>query len=188
MIKMCGSGDYLVHMDPTIIEQLKKRYSDYDDVEVHDYEGELRIKLQPDIDRKEKFNHIEVDVPPGCYVVWTRVCYNGNEETNKVMAIVDCGKEVCVNLLLDEVETCSHELAYPFGVRGLLKQLPEKEVGIAVKALMQVAGIPKKGFVRELERRLEELQEGKEAQEYLVPTRKLLEIVKSLRIKEEEDC
>ena len=188
VIKMCGNGEYLVDMDPTVIEMLKKKYSDYERVQVRDYEEYKRINLKPG--NNEKFNHIEVDVPPGCYVVWTRVCYGKNEETNKVMVIVDCGEEVCVNLLLNDVETCANEVLYPYAVRALDMRLPEKEVGIAIKSLMKVGEIPKKGFIRELEQRLEELEEAKEekeAQEYLVPTRKILEIVKSLRIKEEEE-
>lgn len=187
VIKACGNGDPLVDMDSTIIEQLKHRYADYDSVLVHDYQYERRIKLSPDNTRSgEKFNHIEVDVPPGCYVIWTRVCYTGNEETNKVMAIVDCGKEVCVNLLLNKVETCINDMLFPYALQAMNMRLPEKEIGIAIKSLMKAGEIPKKDFVRNLELRLEEIEEAK-VQEYLVPTRKILEIVKSLRIKDEEE-
>jgi len=185
VIKTCN-GDYLVDMDPSVIEELRKRYSDYDSVKVRYYKKHKRINLRPG--GGEKFNHIEVDVPPGCYVVWTRVCYGHNEETNKVMAIVDCGEEVCVNLLLNRVETCANEVLYPYALRAMDKRLPEKEVATAIKSLMEVGEIPKDEFVRELEERLEELQEAKEereAQRYLEPTAKILEIVKSLRVKEE---
>ena len=185
VIKMCGNGDPLVDMDPTIIEQLRHKYADYDIVNVRDYKEHRRIQLYPG--GGEKFNHIEVDVPPGCYVVWTRVCYGKNEETNKVMAIVDCGKEVCVNLLLNDVETCAKELLHPYALQAIDMRLPKKEVEMAIKSLMKVGEIPKKDFIRELEQRLKELQEGKEGQEYLVPTRKILEIVKSLRIEEEKE-
>lgn len=186
-IKMCGSGEPLVNMDPTIIEQLRHRYADYDKVNVRDYRDHKRIQLSPDgSPGGEKFNHIEVDVPPGCYVIWTRVCYNPwkNEETNKVMAIVDCGKEVCVNLLLNTVETCIDEVLYPYAVQAIDMRLPEKEVGIAIKSLMKAGEIPKKDFVRDLEQRLEELEEAKD-ERYLISTRKILEIVQSLRMKDE---
>ncbi len=185
VIKMCGNGEYLVDMDPTVIEMLKKKYSDYERVQVRDYEEYKRINLKPG--NNEKFNHIEVDVPPGCYVVWTRVCYGKNEETNKVMVIVDCGGEACVNLLLDKAETCVIEALYPAAILAIEKRIPENELGIAVKVLMQVAEIPKKVFVAELEQKFAELQEtkGREAQEYLKATDKLLEVVKSLRTKEE---
>jgi hypothetical protein len=185
VVKTCG-GDYLVDMDSTIMEKLRMRYADYEKVEINpNYWGEKRIRLKPG--SGDYLNHIEVDVPPGCYVVWTRVCYCGNEETNKVMVIVDCGGEACVNLLLDRAETCIKEALYPAAVLAIGMRLPENEVGIAVKALMQVAEIPKEVFVAELEQKFGELQEtkGREAQEYLKATDKLLEIVKSLRTKEE---
>lgn len=187
VIKTCG-GDYLVDMDSTIIEKLRMRYADYEKVEVNpnlDYHGAKRIRLKPG--SGDHINHIEVEIPPGCYVVWTRVCYGGNEETNKVMVIVDCGGEACVNLLLDRAETCVREVLYPAAILAIEKRIPENEVGIAVKALMQIAEIPKKVFVAELEQKFGELQEtkGRESQEYLKATDKLLEVVKSLRTKED---
>jgi hypothetical protein len=178
VIKQCGNGEPLVEMDPTIIEQLKQRYSDYDHVEIHNYQGEVRIKLQPDDTMKQKFNHIEVDVPPGCYVIWTRVCYGDNEETNKVMAIVDCNKEVCVNLLLDRVEACGRGFVYPFGIRAIQMEVPLIEVGVAVNAVLRVANVDKEEFVKDLEIKARELKDNEEAKEYLIPTMRLLEIMK----------
>lgn len=178
VIKQCGNGEPLVEMDPTIIEQLKQRYSNYDHVEVHNYQGETRIKLQPDDTMQEKFNHIEVDVPPGCYIIWTRVCYGNNEETNKVMVIVDCGKEVCVNLLLDTVDTCGRGFVYPFGVRAVQMEIPLVEVGIAVKAVLRVANVDNEAFVKDLEIKVRELKDSPNAEIYLIPTMKLLEIMK----------
>lgn len=178
VIKQCGNGEPLVEMDPTIIEQLKQRYSDYDHVEVNDYQGEIRIKLQPDDMKKQTFNHIEVDVPPGCYIVWTRVCYGDNEETNKVMAIVDCGKEVCVNLLLDTVDTCARGFVYPFGVKAIQMEVPLIEVGVAVNNVLKVANVDKETFVNDLTTKVRELKGSPEEKEYLLPTMKLLEIMK----------
>jgi hypothetical protein len=185
VIKTCN-GNYLVDMDPTVLEKLKAKYPDYQTVEVvPDYYGEKRIRLKPQVGKH--INHIEVDVPPGCYVVWTRVCYSpGNDETNKAMVIVDCSGEACVNLLLDQVETCVKQALYPAAVRAIEKQLPVEEIGIAVKALMEVAEMPKKEFVGELERRIGELRVAKEteAQEYLKASEKILEILKSPQIRQ----
>lgn len=169
-------------MDPKLLEQLKDKYPDYD-ISTHFYQGEKRIKIQPK--RGQYLTHIELKVPPGCYVVWTRVCYGKNEETNKAMAIVDCGNDVCVNLLLDKVNRCIREVLYPFAVQAMNKGLPEREVLIAVKALMEAGGIQKKEFVEENKQRIEELRDQKEAFEYLKPTQRLLEMVNSLK---EEEC
>jgi hypothetical protein len=178
VIKSC-CGDYLVDMDPMFLEQLKDKYPNYD-ISVHKYLGEKRIKIQPK--PGQYLTHIDLKVPPGCYVVWTRVCYGRNEETNKVMAIVDCGKEACVNLLLNKVNRCIREVLYPFAVQAIDKGLPEREVKIAVKALMEAGEIQKKEFVEENEQRIEELQDQKEAFEYLKPTKLILEMAKSLKM------
>ena len=43
--------------------------------------------------------HIEVEVPPGCYILTAGVVY-GNIYTDKTMVVVKCGEKVCVNLVL----------------------------------------------------------------------------------------
>lgn len=155
VIKMC-CGKYLIDMDPSVIERLREAYPGYK-VEVNrNYKDADRILLQPT--PRGYFNHIEVDVPPGCYVVWTRICHGGNEETNKVMAIVDCGQEVCVNLLLNDVETCGKEFIHPFLERAVEMKLPAKDIQAAAKAIMDVARKPEKEVVKELEQRVEEVR------------------------------
>jgi hypothetical protein len=155
VIKTCG-GMPLVDMDPTIVEQLRERYPDYANVLVHDYQGERRIMLYPGGGRH--LFHVEVDVPPGCYVVWTRICYGRNEETNKVMVVVGCGDEACVSLLLDDVRTCSKQLLHPLLERGALANLPRRELQVAAGVLMAVAEMPKKQVLAELGERLEHVE------------------------------
>lgn len=162
VIKTCG-GEPLVDMDPTIIEKLRVRYEDYKDVQVQDYKKERRIWLSPEGHRGGKpIYHIEVDVPPGCYVVWTRVCYKGNEETNKVMVIVGCGEEACVNLLLDAVETCTDELFHPLLERAVDMRIPKRDLQMVAKVLMAVAEKPKKEVAAELGQRAEEVKDMKD--------------------------
>jgi len=163
VIKTCG-GEPLVDMDPTIIEQLRVRYEDYKDVKIHNYKKERRIWLSPEGHRGGKpVYHIEVDVPPGCYVVWTRVCYTGNEETNKVMVIVGCGEEACVNLLLDAVEKCTDELFHPFLERAVDMRIPKRDLQMVAKVLMAVAEKPKNEVVAELGQRADEAKDMKDA-------------------------
>ena len=179
VIKTCN-GEYLVEMDPTVLEKLKTKYSEYDVSKNPAYEGETRIKFFPPVGKY--INHIEVDIPPGCYVVWTRVCYIQNEETQKVMVIVNCEGEACVNLLLDKTEKCVKEMLYPGAVRAIKLGLPKRELGTTVKQLLEIAEVPKEVFISDLQQKLEELKDiGKEeAREYLEPTKILLEIVNEL--------
>jgi len=156
VIKSC-CGDYLVDSDPSLIEQLKARYKDYDRIELNpDYMGSDRILLQPSNNHDRYINHIEVDVPPGCYIVWTRVCYKRNEETNKVMVIVRCGEEACINLLLDAVETCTNELFHPFFKRAVELELDKDILQGAIRGMMAVGRKPKREVEMELEQRLGE--------------------------------
>jgi len=63
-------------------------------------------------------NDIEMDVPTGCYKIFARVCYNGNEDTNAVMKIIEnCGDCYTVDLLLPEVVKCSAGVLQPLGER-----------------------------------------------------------------------
>jgi hypothetical protein len=182
VIKTC-CGDYLVDMDPTVVDRLKKQYEDFEKVEVKpNYHEETRIRLKPP--RGEHINHIEVDVPPGCYVVWTRVCHGRNEETNKVMVIVGCGDDACVNLLLNDVETCSKELLHPFLVRAVEMRLSKQELKVAAKMLMGVAEKPKKELVVELGQRLEEI-EGRKDPGLRKTIGQILEIIKAMPAKQD---
>ena len=175
VIKTCG-GDYLTDMDTTVIEKLRAQYENFEKVEVlSNYHGETRIRLKPP--SGEYINHIEVDVPPGCYVVWTRVCHGGNEETNKIMVMVGCGEDVCVNLLLNSVETCTNDVIHPLLVRGVELRLPRQELGIAANVLLAVAEKPKRELVAELNQRLEEV-EAKDEPVLLKTINTILRIIK----------
>ncbi len=155
VVKSC-CGEYLVDMDKTIIDQLRKRYPDFAIVDVlPNYHGETRIRLRPP--HGQYINHIELDVPPGCYVVWTRVCHGHNEETNKFLAIADCGDHVCVNLLLNSVETCGNHFIHPFLVQAVQLNLQREQLIFAADAVMRVAKKPKKELHAELNARLEEI-------------------------------
>ena len=181
VIKTC-CGEALVDMDPTIIETLKERYENFQDVSVHDYQGERRIKLHPG--GRGHIYHVEVDIPPGCYVVWTRVCHRRNEETNKVMVIVDCGGEACVNLLLDAVERCGKELLHPALERLYEMRFPKDDLQVVANGLMAIAEKPKKEVVQELGQRLQEVEERKDSGSQKA-IRAIMEIVKATPAKQD---
>jgi hypothetical protein len=178
VIKTCGSdGTPLVDMDPTVIEKLQARYPDYQTVAVRDYEHERRIQIYPGGRPRRLFSHVEVDVPPGCYVVWTRVCYGHNEETNKVMVTVRCGEEACLNLLLDAVETCGRNFVHPGLARGVDMDLPEAVLQHGAQFLMAVAGKEKGQVLEELGQRLEEarMAEDKDLEKRIHRVREIVE-------------
>jgi len=144
-------------MDPSVIAKLKARYPDMAIDAIHDpYYGEERIRIVPPAGKF--LFHIEVEVPPGCYLVWTRICYHGNEETNKAMAIVGCGEDVCINLLLNSIEVCSKELLQPILDHAVAVGIPKEEIVAGAKLLMDVAKRPIKEVNAELVRRANEVK------------------------------
>lgn len=125
-------------------------------IKTHYYQGDQRIMLMPP--SGEHINHIEVDIPPGCYKVWTRVCHGANEETSIQMINVRCGEEVCVNLLLPQVKTCSAQVLHPAMDKIVYEQALADidERLVAFRGLMYVAQIGKQDVLNQLAYRREE--------------------------------
>ncbi len=62
---------------------------------------------------RTKCGHIELDLPPGCYVVrgaasmwWTEQGIRGNHWTDHAIVTVCCGKETCVTLFAPSAHNC----------------------------------------------------------------------------------
>lgn len=110
VIQAC-TGEYLINVYPEIINQLQGRYPGWT-ITTHWYQGAQRIMLMPP--STETIKNIEVDIPPGCYKVWTRVCHGANEETSVAMLQACCEKpDHCVNLILPELTVCSGAVLHP---------------------------------------------------------------------------
>lgn len=90
-----------------------------------------------------------------------------------------------MNLILNSSKTCVKEMLYPGALLAIKKKIPEEELRITVKDLMEIAEMPKKDFIEDLQQKLEDLKYlidmGKEeAREYLDNTEILLKVVNSL--------
>jgi hypothetical protein len=117
------------------------------------YHGASRIKIQPPLG--EYINHVEIDVPTGCYKIWGRVCHGRNEETSHVMIpIENCGECYTVDLLLAEVMSCGRDFIYPFIDRvanDFGQILPEKPDRVNVlKAIAHTASLSRAQILEEL--------------------------------------
>lgn len=133
-------------------------------VDSHYYQGAQRIKIVPP--SGEYVNHVDVDVPPGCYKIWTRVCHGNNEETSLQMVNPKCGDEVCVNLLLPTLRTCSAGVLHPLMDEIVYKQaLADDEQRIAVfRGVMFGAQVAKQEVINQLDYRLLEAQEKQDSE------------------------
>jgi hypothetical protein len=117
------------------------------------YHGAHRINILPP--HGEHINHIELDVPAGCYKLWGRVCHGRNEETSIAMVIIeDCGECKTVNLLLPEVMNCARDAIYPVMEKiavDYAQVFPEPADRVVImKGVAQVANLGREQILAEL--------------------------------------
>jgi hypothetical protein len=157
---MTCNGRYLVDFYPEIIGQLQATYSTYTIQKLVNYQNATRISIKPPA--AETINHIELDLPPGAYKIWCRVCHGKNEETNKVMVNPECGESRCVNLLLDAAQTCAENLIHPAFDR-VVNDAPQFQQDLEVlpfmKVMMWAAYKNKAVMVQQLNERVLEAQQ-----------------------------
>ncbi|MCK9580381.1 MAG: hypothetical protein M0Q92_08010 [Methanoregula sp.] len=163
VIKTC-TGKYLVDNYPQILVDLQKRYPDLKVHEEINYEHHNRIRFGgeqtgygPGPKQKKLNPHFEVNVPPGCYIIWTRICHGANEETNKVLVTVNCGQEVCVNLMLNSTKTCAREFLFPALARARELKINDDDLKVVARVVAKVADIEPEKLKMSVKNRLNEI-------------------------------
>lgn len=128
-------------------------------IKKHFYQSAWRIMLLPG--NNKTLNHIEMDVPPGCYRVWTRVCHGENEETSVSRVGICCDSHVCVDLMLPALKTCAAHIIHPLMDKVVNEQLlmDDAERLLPFRAVMEVAGLNKQAVINQLDYRIEEAQD-----------------------------
>lgn len=133
--------------------------------------------------------HAEVNVPPGCYIIYAGVKTPGksNIYTDKTMVIVKCGKESCVNLVLPEFlppiaevqaikQTCPGRILPAFMLNAVRAGVKPGELDTAIDVMARAARVDKEKLldvVRDEIKMLKESmpkakqEEQKEMREYL---------------------
>ncbi len=123
--------------------------------------------------------HIEMEVPPGCYVVHGHVCEPGiNDFTDKAIAIVGCGQEVCVNLIVPKVRTCVVRGLNAFIREARLLNIPQPDIRTAARTILTAGGIPREEMVKDIARKVEAVEKVKEAKEVAREYQATLDILK----------
>lgn len=184
-VKTC-LGENLIDILPQpdlekIISHLKEMFPEFKVSYLSDY-GTKVIRAEG----KRVINHLEVDVPPGCYVVRVHVCGGGNEWSDRTMVIVGCGEESCVNLIIKEAETCGREFIIPFLRLAEEARIPGEHVQVAVNALAKAARIPIDEVAENLQERVKQLRDVKEASAVVAQAESGLKIIKGLRLRKEK--
>jgi hypothetical protein len=165
VVKTC-TGKYLVDFNPDVIDRLAKAYPGYE-VEKSTMDGETTIRL-----RYPRIKHIEVAVPPGCYIVRAWVC-SDNLWSDRVMGIVGCGEDVCVNLIVPPREGCIRGVIVPVLKAVYDMKLDPVEFRPVIDGLLKTGQIERETFVGDLRALTEELEQldVEEAQEYAAALR-----------------
>ncbi len=180
VVKTCG-GDYLVDFNPDVIDRLREAFPNYDVVGKGNRNGETTIIIKGKL-----IKHIEVKVPPGCYIVRAWVCW-GNLWTDRAMAIVGCGGEACVNLIVPQRENCIRDVIIPVGIAARELRLDPDKMRIATEVLMTLGRMRKESLLKELTDTAKELEESdvKDAAKYVEAFKSTAELVRRIRIEKE---
>ena len=128
-------------------------------VKKHFYQNAWRIMIYPG--NNEMLNHIELDIPPCAYKIWTRVCHGQNEETSVVLQkFIGC-ECYGVDLLLPALKTCSANIVHPLMDRVVNEQILADDADrLAVfRGIINVAGLGKQAVIEQLNYRIQEAQD-----------------------------
>lgn len=91
--------------------------------------------------------NVELEVPPGCYMLQACVRFTESSDdclfTEKVMVVVGCNQELCVNLIVPQMKTLSLRYVIPFIKEAKLKKIPERDIVAAAQTIMAVSGLTK---------------------------------------------
>lgn len=138
--------------------------------------GEI-VEEVPDIPVGEA--HVEVRVPPGCYVVQGHVCEHGtNDYTDKAMVVVGCEQELCVNLFVPSIGTCVVRDLAAFVREARIVGVPDDDIRIAARTMMAAGRIPPRVLVAIIERRMQAVAELEGASEVVNEYQATLDIVR----------
>ena len=185
VVKTCG-GEYLVDFNPDVIKNLKEAYPDYN-VQRGTRSNETTIRItQPHPHDPQVIKHIELEVPPGCYIVRAWVCW-GNLWTDRAMVIVGCGQDACVNLIVPQKVNCIVDVIIPVGIAAHDMRFDPDKARIATEVLMATGRIQKEALHKELMDLTRELKESKakDAPKYVEALEFIEQLVKGVRIEKE---
>lgn len=128
-------------------------------IKKHFYQNAWRIMIYPG--SGETLNHIELDIPPCAYRIWTRVCHGANEETSIVLQKFKSCECYGVDLLLPTIKTCSANIVHPIMDRIVQDQFlnDDAERVAMFRGILHNAGIGKQQVIEQLDYRKLEAQE-----------------------------
>jgi hypothetical protein len=111
--------------------------------------------------------HVEIEVPPGCYVVQGHICMfpevNFNNYTDKAMVVAGCNQELCVDLIIPLVGTCVLRDLHPFIREALQARVPNPDIVTTARTILVAGRIQPRHAIEEVRRIIKE-SEAKKAE------------------------
>jgi hypothetical protein len=155
--------------------------------EAHDYvivKNCMGENVTPKIPIPEKSAHVEVEVPPGCYIIEGNVCENDargyrNGDTDRAIVIVGCGQVECVNLFVPPIIHCVRRdmNAILMAARG---RVPDRYLQIAARTMIEAANIQEQEIITELEAKAASIEGKKELTDIRAVLTKNIDVLRSL--------
>jgi hypothetical protein len=148
-------------------------------LEVRYCDGELFTKVDPVPVGKA---NVEVEVPPGCYIVQAHVCVhdklNINEYTTKAIVRACCGQEVCVDLIVPGVKTCVHQDINAILGQAMAANVPRGDLVTTARTLLTAGGISREEMTADIQGRIDAIKARKELADIVRQYSAVLDIVK----------
>jgi hypothetical protein len=148
VIKSC-CGANVLESSPEIIGTLQHDYPEYNIYPEAAWDGETNLIR---IDQKAGgpyVKHVELAVPPGCYVVRAWICAD-NLWSDRQMVIVNCGETACINLLVPPKQGCIRGVIAPLIVAAQEMRIPQDKLNAAVEVLVKTTGVKKAELTKDL--------------------------------------
>lgn len=109
---------------------------------------------------KTRHGHVEIEVPPGCYIVRARTGSSGHHNlfTHVTMVDVGCDESACVNLVPPGAWTCGQQWNHALRFQAAIGHVPRELAQAAVEANQAVLEhLPRDAFPEEDQDALEEM-------------------------------
>ena len=123
-------------------------------------------------------DHVEVEVPPGTYVIQGHVCEHGtNEYTDKAMVVVGCNQDLCVNLFVPTIGTCARRDLNAFVTAARAIGLPDDDIVITARTILRAGRIAPREMIANLNQRIEAVENVEGAGEILKAYHATLDVI-----------
>lgn len=126
--------------------------------------------------------HVEVEVPPGSYMVRGHVCEPGiNDYTDQAIVMAGCNQEICVDLIVAKVKTCVIRDIHPFVREARLAGVPDRDIRIATSTILEAVCVSPEEMAGKTEIKIEAVKDIEEARDVLRDYKATLDILRKTK-------